>query len=507
MHACMPAYASSLSGDVDHGSTGGLLVLDDHSAGRVHAAGVAPVPVLVPVRRPALPAPPSTARHSRPLRVLPVRQLPRRRRPGLALVQAHCLHQLVEEPRLLQPWRAHRFLYRRLHLHGRLHHRLHPGHPLVPSQHRHRRPLLEDEVALGGLSAVLHLHLALHLGLVPHLGGEIAPRRAHPPGEPLEPLRSDLRLAVHVPPLRVAVHLDGRREILEGAGLHRVRPVVEVVGWHVEGADGRHRGPEIGVDGAGVDDREGHAPAHVPPVDGRIDLAERAVGPWSRQLGCRWLAKRISVPCVLVAVIRHKDLKDGPVGVSGDDNGGGLDAGLAVDTMPKPGAVVPIGLGDGEDDVGGLVVEGSDGGVRHVGHRRRLAVVERSADGDGVLEHHGHDPATVCQAAEKGGVAGDVLVDAPEGARGHGDGSDGSEDLDAVDPDGTDAGLLGAGDGEGQSEDHARPREGAVRGVGVVGGDRRRADGVSEVLSEDDDRAVRGVAREGGGEGGVQVFQ
>ncbi|URE16662.1 hypothetical protein MUK42_12877 [Musa troglodytarum] len=67
-------------------------------------------------------------------------------------------------------------------------------------------------------------------------------------------------------------------------------------------------------------------------------------------------------------MIRHKDLKDGAVGVSGDGDGGGLDAGLVVNTIPKAGSILSVRLGDGEDEVRGLAVKGSDGGVRRIRH-------------------------------------------------------------------------------------------------------------------------------------------
>ncbi|URE14200.1 hypothetical protein MUK42_04462 [Musa troglodytarum] len=65
-------------------------------------------------------------------------------------------------------------------------------------------------------------------------------------------------------------------------------------------------------------------------------------------------------------MIRHEYLKDGTVGVSGDGDGGGLDACLVVNTKPKAGSILSVGLGDGEDEVRGLAVKGSDGGVSRI---------------------------------------------------------------------------------------------------------------------------------------------
>lgn len=58
---------------------------------------------------------------------------------------------------------------------------------------------------------------------------------------------------------------------------------VEVVGGHVEGADGGDRGPEVGVDGPWVDHRIGHMPAEEAAVEGRVDLAEGAIGSRRRE--------------------------------------------------------------------------------------------------------------------------------------------------------------------------------------------------------------------------------
>lgn len=123
---------------------------------------------------------------------------------------------------------------------------------------------------------------------------------------------------------------------------------------------------------------------------------------------------------------------------------------------------------------------------------------------DDVLEHHRDGRVG---AAEEGGIAGDVLADAPEDAGLGGLGRAGAEELGAVEPDGGDAVVLLAGAGDGEVEDDASPWGGAVGGRGVGGGGRRGAVGVGEVVAEDGKRARRGA----GGEekrraGGVDVF-
>lgn len=103
----------------------------------------------------------------------------------------------------------------------------------------------------------------------------------------------------------------------------------------------------------------------------------------------------------------------------------------------------------------------------------------------GVLKHHRDDAVVVGEAADGGGITGDVFGDFPECAGGHGDWSGGAEDFDAVYPDCSDAVFLDGGGGDGEFEDDASPWSRAVWGLGVVGGGWWGADGVGEVVLED----------------------
>lgn len=131
--------------------------------------------------------------------------------------------------------------------------------------------------------------------------------------------------------------------------------------------------------------------------------------------------------------------------------------------------------------------------------------VDSWKSGVGVDKHHRENAVISSEAAESGVVAGDVLLDGPEGARGCGERGGGAEDLSAVKPHCSDSILLGAGGGSRELKDDAGPGPGAVRGVGVVDGGRREANCVGKVMAESEHRAFRLLARQGRRERRIEV--